>query len=375
MNYIVLLGDIYCAADTREAAGRADEAAFFGDVLPLLKGSVLNVANIEAPLADDSCTPVVKAGPNLKNPPQLAQLLYKSNFGLVSLANNHIMDYGASGLRLTCETFRDEGIETFGAGPTEADAAKPVYRTLGDRKTGFMSFAEHEFNKAGAATPGALIFDPYESYERVEAAAAACDDLIVLYHGGVEHHPYPSPLLQKVCRKLIRHGARLVSCQHSHCIGAWETYEGGDICYGQGNSVFGYKKGNEVWNQGILIKITAGSNKLMFEPVPVTAKPEGGITLLTGAEKDRCLQLIEGLTAEIQQEGAVESAWRTFCESKKAWYYPQFFGLGKQLNRINRKLGNRMVDTLFTKRQKMIAHNTIRCQSHREVMETIFENE
>lgn len=66
----------------------------------------------------------------------------------------------------------------------------------------------------------------------------ACDYTIVLYHGGKEHYRFPSPNLQKYCRKFIEKGANIVICQHSHCIGCEENYKNGKIIYGQGNFLF-----------------------------------------------------------------------------------------------------------------------------------------
>ena len=62
-----------------------------------------------------------------------------------------------------------------------------------------------------------------------------CNSII---NGGKEHYRYPSPDLQKICRKFIDKGADLVVCQHSHCIGCEEKYNHGTIVYGQWNFLF-----------------------------------------------------------------------------------------------------------------------------------------
>ena len=83
---------------------------------------------------------------------------------------------------------------------------------------------------------------------------AQCDYAIVLYHGGKEYYRYPSPNLQKTCRKLVEKGADLVICQHSHCIGCEEKYQDGTIVYGQGNFLFDHGD-NEYWNTSLLVQI------------------------------------------------------------------------------------------------------------------------
>lgn len=83
--------------------------------------------------------------------------------------------------------------------------------------------------------------------------------MIVLYHGGKEHYRYPSPYLQKVCRKLVDKGAGIVICQHSHCVGAMENWNGGTIIYGQGNFLFDHSK-SEFWKTSLLIGLDLEKN-------------------------------------------------------------------------------------------------------------------
>src|SRR5699024_1436352 len=102
--------------------------------------------------------------------------------------------------------------------------------------------------------PGANPFDPLESFDHIQELKSKCDYVIVLYHGGKERYRYPSPYLQKVCRKFAQKGADLIVCQHSHCIGAYEEFEGSTIIYGQGNFIFNTLN-NEFWNTSLLIKV------------------------------------------------------------------------------------------------------------------------
>lgn len=78
---------------------------------------------------------------------------------------------------------------------------------------------ENEFSSATMHSAGANPFDVLESFDDVQALKEHCDYVVVLYHGGKEFYRYPSPMLQRYCRKFIEKGASLVLCQHSHCIG------------------------------------------------------------------------------------------------------------------------------------------------------------
>ena len=87
-----------------------------------------------------------------------------------------------------------------------------------------------------------------------------------------EHYRYPSPYLQKVCRKMVEKGANLVVCQHSHCIGSYETYNNSTIVYGQGNFIFN-KHDNEYWNSSLLIKLRFEKGiKVEYIPIVTTQK-------------------------------------------------------------------------------------------------------
>src|SRR5690606_19647437 len=124
---------------------------------------------------------------------------------------------GGAGVVDTIAACRAAGIDIVGAGPDAESAARPAIIEYEGWKIGVLAAAEREFNAAGPDTPGAHIFDPLETLERVRALKSACDYVIFLYHGGIEYYPYPSPMLQRLCRAVVRHGADLVLCQHSHC--------------------------------------------------------------------------------------------------------------------------------------------------------------
>lgn len=71
---------------------------------------------------------------------------------------------------------------------------------------------EHEFSIVTNYAPGANTYDPLETPDYIRSLKDKCDYLIVLYHAGKEHYRYPSPYLQKVCRKMVEKGADLVIC-------------------------------------------------------------------------------------------------------------------------------------------------------------------
>lgn len=91
----------------------------------------------------------------------------------------------------------------------------------------------------------------------IEEAKRLADVVIVFYHGGKEYVAYPSPNLQKICRAMVKRGADYVICQHSHCVGCYEKFQGGHIVYGQGNFIFDHSD-HPMWQTGLLLKLLIG---------------------------------------------------------------------------------------------------------------------
>ena len=143
-----------------------------------------------------------------------------------------------------------------GAGDNISEACRPYIIGRNGIRVGIYACAEHEFSIAGPETPGANPFDPLDSLDHISALKSRCDYVIVLYHGGKEHYRYPSPYLQKVCRKMAQKGADLVICQHSHCIGCFEVYNGSALIYGQGNFIFDDNGDDKCWQTSLLVRVS-----------------------------------------------------------------------------------------------------------------------
>ena len=217
---------------------RGDAKTLVGeDLLKTLQAADYRIFNLEVPLTDTTM-PLDKNGPAMIASTQTAHGYKALGVDLLTLANNHILDQNVQGLESTIRMLQENGISFLGAGKNLQEAAKPYIIENGGRRIGVYACAEHEFSIAAEGKSGANPFDPLESPDHVAALKAQCDYVIVLYHGGKEHYRYPSPGLQKICRKLVQKGADLVVCQHSHCIGCEEKYMNGTIVYGQGNFHF-----------------------------------------------------------------------------------------------------------------------------------------
>lgn len=368
-NKILVFGDICPDNDYRSLFDNNDSLAFSNDIVSDIKSASLTIANLECPATDYNVA-ITKCGPTLKALYKDVEKLKGVGFDCVSLANNHILDYGIQGVNDTFKACDTCDLKYVGAGQNKEDARKPIILDANGKKIGLISFAEEEFNIAGENTPGANLFDPYTSYDDVEELKKQCDYLIVLYHGGIEHYKYPSELLQKKCRKFAKSGANLVLCQHSHCIGTFEKIDNCTIVYGQGNSLFGYRDGDDSWNEGFLVEVDIDTFDVSLKLMNAT---KDGIVFATEENhKARFEEMVKD-SKKLDDKAFLKQSWMDFSMKKEALNMPLFLGKSITFIRINRILKNLLIKLFVSKRAKMTTMNLLRCDAHREVMQTILE--
>ena len=368
---ICILGDICPDWGFRSSFDKQDEALIFNDALVPLQNADITIGNLEAP-ASERGTPIRKSGPCLHCKTQDIDVLKNAGLDVLSLANNHILDYGPDALLDTMGAAEANGILTVGAGRNLAEASLPLILERAGQHIGIMSFAEQEFNIAGQDAPGANLFDPYSSLKDISNAKAECDYLIILYHGGIEEYPLPSPLLQKKCRAMADAGADLILCQHSHCIGTRENYHGTEILYGQGNAIFG-KRGRSAWDTGLLTEVVLyeDGNRVSYRAF---SAEEEGISFLQEAENRAVLVKMEELSQRLDDMEFIKKSWDAFCAEIAPMDMPMLLCWNRVLNKLNRIMKNRLIKWFVNHRKAMIAMNLVRCDSHHEVIQTILEN-
>lgn len=337
------------------------------ELLEKLHGADFTVFNLEVPLADEP-HPIVKYGPNLIAPTSMIAGLKAINPHFLGLANNHVLDQGVEGLKSTIAALKHAGIEYSGVGQNLKEAHTPFIREIGGKKIGVYCCAEHEFSIATDFLPGVNPFDPLESLDHVEQLKNAVDYVIVLYHGGKEHYRYPSPGLQKVCRRLVDKGADLVVCQHSYCVGCEEKYGHGTIVYGQGNFLFD-DGDNEFWQTGLLIEL---DDDFEISYVPIV-KAGNGVRL---ADDKRCQEILENFykrSREIKKPGFIQAQYDEFADV----FFPNYINTikGKEtllFKIINKLSGNALrkksIQNKFDTRHLAALWNYMDCEAHHELL-------
>ncbi|MGE3600360.1 MAG: CapA family protein [Dehalococcoidia bacterium] len=237
----IMLGRTVGRSITERGAGYPFEA-----VAPLLEGSDVRVGNLELPLTERG-TPARKDY-TFRAPPSVTEGLIGADFDVLTLANNHMLDYGVEGLLDTVAALERAGIAHPGAGRNSDAAHEPAIVRVNGLTLAFLSYVNTpndgrsgwvaESTRAGADVPG-VAWGTAESIRRdVAAARAAADLVIVALHAGYEYSAAPNPVQRELARTAVDAGAALVLGAHPHVLQGIEIYKRVPIVYSLGNFVF-----------------------------------------------------------------------------------------------------------------------------------------
>lgn len=317
---ITIGGDI-SIRDCEEQFAKCQGDMLFNDVINVFKSSDKVIVNLECAITEKD-TPIKKIGPNLKAPLNTAKTL--KNVGVTDcvLSNNHIFDFGSLGIKDTLEQLENQGLGYTGFGDNEKLSRKNMIIESEGKKIAVIAVCEHEYSYALENRMGARPYDPYDTNDDIFEAKKIADYVIVIYHGGKEDCRFPSPRLLKACRSMVKHGADIVLCQHSHCIGCYEKFLQGHILYGQGNFHFIWKAaedksdGGYMWNTGLIACIDIGKElKIDFIPSLVDGL---GIRLANKEEAEKILNEFDNRSKSLQ-DGTWYEYWKEFALSQQRY--------------------------------------------------------
>jgi poly-gamma-glutamate synthesis protein (capsule biosynthesis protein) len=235
-------------------SGPAVDGWGFSAVKPLFAGADLVLVNLECPFTSRG-EPIPKNF-NFRARPSTVSVLVDAGVRVVSLANNHLMDYGPDGVADTIATLDAAGIAHFGAGRTLAEARKPAFVEVGGLKIAFLGYLilgeKHPEpavvwateTKAGVAGhPSDWTVVEKMVREDVAAAKAQADLVIPFFHWGREGSKGPDAYQIALAKAAIESGAAAVLGSHPHVLHGMERIGKVPVFYSLGNFVFG---GN--WN-------------------------------------------------------------------------------------------------------------------------------
>lgn len=281
------------------------------------------VGNLEAPFALSGKAFEKKF--TFMVPPSFAEGLAAAGFDVLTLANNHILDFGPEALQSTLDVLDSLGLAHCGAGKNRSEAEKPALVEIGgkdlsrmpeegekgrnavfpqpERRAAFLAYSltyPEEF-WAGQNRPGTSTAVLNRMEERIRSLRDSADFIIVSFHWGGELMESPKAYQRDFGRKAIDAGADLVLGHHPHVIQGIEWYRGRLIAYSLGNFVFGSLSG-KVQN-AIILRVTFNRDGVSSaEVLPVSVDNREVLyqpRLLSGSRKAAVLEHLSRISVPL----------------------------------------------------------------------------
>ncbi len=238
---LVFVGDIMFDWKIRKIIQTKDPAYPLQNLsLPLTRDGLI-IGNLETVLSDRILKSIKLKNDKIISPVVALQSLKKAGITCLSLANNHVFDYGTEGLTDTINNLRNNGFLYFGAGMNHAEAHAICQVNHRGKKIGVLSrtfTCEAANSSFSTEEPQAAELNYHALTDCIKNKRHFYDFLIVILHFGFEYCFYPNSEDVKFCRELIDHGADLIVGHHPHVFQGIEKYKHGLIAYSLGNFLF-----------------------------------------------------------------------------------------------------------------------------------------
>lgn len=306
----ILLDDEYAVMANLLRRGAAVENGISEPLLAKMRGADIMMLNNEFPYTNrgiptEGKTYTFRAGT------ETVSYLGDMGVDIVSLANNHMYDFGKDGLLDTLDTLDAAGIPYVGAGRNLAEAVKPVYFIANDMKIAFVSATQIERldnpDTPGATENAAGVFrcwNPEKLYEVVKEAKENSDFVVVYIHWGTENVSEPDWAQLQQAPELAEAGADLIIGDHSHCLQGIQYFGEVPVIYSLGNFWFNSR---EVDTCLLQVDISMeGIREIRFVPA---IQEDSRVDLAYDTEKERIISYMESISygITIDGEGRVEN--------------------------------------------------------------------
>jgi len=228
----------------------------------------INIANLESPLARRGSEFTEKKF-RFRAEPEVAPAIRKAGFNLVTLANNHSMDFGYAALEETMLNLETAGVVWIGAGKNLDEARRAVVYTIKGKKVAFLGYSLTQpvefFATVGQGGTAPAVASIY--VKDIAAARKEADYVIVSFHWGTEGRNHAHQGQVTVAHKAIDAGADVVIGHHPHVLQGLERYKKGIIFYSLGNFVFA--SSSKTSKTSAIVKLRLNDSNKEAEIVPL----------------------------------------------------------------------------------------------------------
>ncbi len=262
-------------------------------------------ANLETPITERG-EPVTAKPYIFRIKPHTAECLKDLKLDVVSIANNHLMDYGPEGMNDTLLFLGKMNIRHTGGGTNLGDARRPALLSYGGTDIIILAYNERPPAAFSASTQSAGIapLDIPLIKEDIETHRRNNNIVIVSLHWGIEHTIVPQPYQIALAHTIIDCGADAIIGHHPHWPQGIELYRGKPIVYSLGNFINGYI--NKIEHDNIAVVLYYNGNNLEKIRILPVAGQNRQIRfqpyILTGTPATALMELIKSLSLEMNTE-------------------------------------------------------------------------
>jgi poly-gamma-glutamate synthesis protein (capsule biosynthesis protein) len=287
----------------------------FVRVAPYLQGSDVATGNLEGPHCTTGTADTKTY--TYRMAPQLLDGYAWAGFDVLSLANNHAMDFGPQCMLENIAEIRKRGMEVCGGGADIDEAHEPTVIVRNGLSIAFLCYST-TFPESAWATPeqpGTAFPERNRLIRSVRSAAAEHDVVVVQFHWGEQGRTSPKDYQVGLAHLVVDNGADLVLGHHAHVLLGVEAYKGKLIFYGLGNFTFASfaetaktsvialvtldDQGNLV--RGEVMPINVDNHQVELQPIPLPGDPE-----VLSELRDASAMIGRGTTPpEIDDEGTI----------------------------------------------------------------------
>lgn len=299
----VCFHDAYANMQSLQKRGGKIESSISAELLAEMRQADILMLNNEFTYSKRG-TPLQEKAFTFRSDPANVELLHEMGVDIVSVANNHVYDYGEDALFDTLDTLKNAGIPYVGAGRNLDEASAPFYYEINGRTIAYISATQVERNDnpdtrgATEVTAGTFRCFTKEEFNRLLEAVRSADqkaDLTVVYiHWGTENTDELHWAQEWQAPELVAAGADLIVGDHPHCLQAIDYIDGVPVFYSLGNFWFNSK----TLDTGLLKVVFDEKGNLTCQFL--SAKQHGCRTdLETGEEKQRILDYLQCISPDV----------------------------------------------------------------------------
>lgn len=267
---------------------------------PLIKKSDIVLGNLETPMSHRG-EPMEEKQYTFRGRPEVLKILKENNFSAVSIANNHVLDYGTDAFLDTLDNLKKYEILYAGGGINREEAEKGAIIERNGIKVGFLAFTKVVPVVdwyAGKNKPG--IIGAYKVHEKefvriIQEMKMNCDVLVVSVHWGQEGTTTIRDEEKYIGRCMIDAGADIIMGHHPHIVQGIEIYKNKPIFYSLGNFIFTTSK-VDICNKTIManVEVDKEGNISDIHVIPGTIV-NGKPTPMEGVERDNFIKYLNSL--------------------------------------------------------------------------------